>query len=52
MKHISVTEMPKIIEAAPNEMSVLFIGDTGIGKTQIIKKYAADNKIFIKIKKY
>lgn len=48
MKHINVTEMPKIIEAAPNEMSVLFIGDTGIGKTQIIKRYAADNDIFIK----
>ena len=48
MKHINVTEMSKVIEATPAEMSVMFIGDTGIGKTQVIKKYAADNNIYLK----
>ena len=48
MRHISVTEMPMIIESAPTEMSIMFIGDTGIGKTQIIKQYAEDNDIYLK----
>lgn len=48
MKHINVTEISDIITATPKEMSLLFLGDTGIGKTQIIKQYAKDNNIYLK----
>jgi hypothetical protein len=43
MKTIDVEEMPKYIEDAPVEMPLLFIGDTGIGKTAIIKRWAKEN---------
>ena len=48
MKHINVTEMNNIINATPTEMSIMFLGDTGIGKTQIIKQYAKENNIYLK----
>ena len=48
MKHIDVQELNKIIDAQPVEMPLMIIGDTGIGKTQVIKNYAKENKIYLK----
>lgn len=48
MKTIEVNEMAKYIDAAPNELNLMFIGDTGIGKTSEIEKYCADRNIFCK----
>ena len=48
MKHVDVQELNKIINAQPVEMPLMIIGDTGIGKTQVIKKYAEENKIYLK----
>ena len=48
MRKIEINQIPEIIDAQPKEMSVLIIGDTGIGKTQVIKKYAEDNNIYLK----
>ena len=48
MKKIEITEIPQYIDAAPVNMCLMFIGDTGIGKTQVIKKYAEDNDIYLK----
>lgn len=48
MKKIKVNEIYSILDAAPIEMNVMLIGDTGIGKTQIIKKYAEDRGLYLK----
>lgn len=48
MKTIDVTDIANIIDNAPKEMSLMFIGDTGIGKTQVIKQYAKENDIYLK----
>ena len=46
MKTIEVNEIAKYISAAPNEMNLMFIGDTGVGKTTVIENYCKDNGIF------
>lgn len=48
MKTIEITDISKYIQAAPNKMCCMFIGDTGIGKTQVINKYAKDNGLYLK----
>ena len=48
MKEIKLDEVYSILDAAPIEMNVMLIGDTGIGKTQVIKKYAEDRGLFLK----
>ena len=48
MKTIEVNEIAKYISAAPNEMNLMFIGDTGVGKTTVIENYCKDNGIFCK----
>ncbi len=48
MKTIDVKDIPNYLDAAPTEMATLFIGDTGIGKTQVIEQYAKDRGIFLK----
>lgn len=48
MKTIEVTDIPTYIENAPKNMNILFIGDTGVGKTTVIEKYCKDNDIFLK----
>lgn len=48
MKEIEINEIPKYIEAAPKEMPLMFIGDTGIGKTQVISEYAKKKGYYFK----
>ena len=48
MKILEINDMVKYIENAPVEMNLLFIGDTGVGKTTVIKNYCKDNGIYLK----
>lgn len=43
-----VDRISEIIDAAPTCMNLMFVGDTGIGKTQVIEKYCKDRNIFLK----
>lgn len=45
MKMIEVEEMMKYITNSPKSMNLLFVGDSGVGKTVIIEKYAKENDI-------
>lgn len=49
MRTINIDEIEKIIdEAKGTNINLLFVGDTGIGKTEAIKKYCAKNKLYLK----
>ena len=48
MPVIGVQDIPTYIDEQPKEVSTMFIGDTGIGKTQVIKQYCEDRDIFLK----
>lgn len=48
MKIIEIKDMINYIEAAPTEMNLMFVGDTGIGKTTVIEDYCKDNGIYLK----
>lgn len=48
MKTIEINEIPKYIEATPVEMNLMFVGDTGIGKTTVIERYCAERDIYLK----
>ena len=48
MKTIEVTDIGKYLDAAPAALCPMFIGDTGVGKTQIITQYATDRKLYLK----
>lgn len=48
MKEIEINEVAKYLDEAPNEMPLLFIGDTGIGKTQVISEYAKNRGYYFK----
>lgn len=48
MREIEINEIGKIIDAAPLDMNLMFIGDTGIGKTQSIEKYCKERGIYLK----
>ena len=48
MKTLKLDEVYSVLDAAPIEMNVMLIGDTGIGKTQVIKKYAEERGYFLK----
>lgn len=49
MKTIELNQIGEILDAAPLDMSLLFIGDTGIGKTQSIKKYCEERNMKLKV---
>lgn len=48
MHKLEIDEIDKIIDNAPVEMNLMFLGDTGIGKTTKIEKYANDNGYYLK----
>ena len=48
MKKINISEIGNIIDNAPLNMNVLFISDTGIGKTTEINRYAKENGYYLK----
>lgn len=48
MKTIEIESLGTYIDAAPIDMNLMFVGDTGIGKTTVIEKYCKDNGIFLK----
>lgn len=48
MKTIEINEVTKYIELSPIEMNLMFVGDTGIGKTTVIENYCKEKNIFLK----
>lgn len=48
MKTIEINRIGEYIEAAPTSMNLMFVGDTGIGKTTVIEEYCKDNGYFLK----
>lgn len=49
MRTIEVQDIGKIIEKASNSsINLMFLGDTGIGKTQNVGRYAEENEFFLK----
>lgn len=48
MKTIEINEIGKYIDASPVEMNLMFIGDTGIGKTTEIERYCKKKGIYLK----
>ena len=48
MKEIEINNIGEIIDASPIEMNVMFLGDTGVGKTQSIEKYCKEKGIYLK----
>ena len=48
MKEIEIRDIGKIIDVAPISMNLMFVGDTGIGKTQSIEKYCKDHNLYLK----
>lgn len=48
MKTIEINDMFKYIDAAPIELNLMFVGDTGIGKTMQIEKYCKDRGLYLK----
>ena len=45
MKTIEVDDMIKYVYNSPKSMNLLFVGDSGVGKTVIIERYAKENNI-------
>lgn len=48
MKEIDISEVSNIIKACPNNINLMFIGDSGIGKTTVVEEYCKKNNIFLK----
>ena len=48
MKTIEVEQIPFYIEQSPIEMNLLFVGDSGVGKTVIIERWAKENNYKLK----
>lgn len=48
MRVIEINEIPKILDASPICINTMFIGDTGVGKTTVIEKYAEERGFYLK----
>ena len=48
MKNIDISNVKKIIDATPKEINLMFLGDSGIGKTTVIEEYCKEKGIFLK----
>lgn len=48
MVEIEINDIAKYIDAAPKEINLMFIGDTGVGKTTAIEDYCKKNNIYLK----
>ena len=48
MKTIEIKDMYKYIDAAPTDMNLMFVGDTGIGKTTVVEDYCKERGIYLK----
>lgn len=48
MREIEINEMMEVMDAAPNAMNLMFVGDTGIGKTQMVERYCKERGIYLK----
>ncbi len=47
MKIIEINEIKDIIKESPLDMNLMFLGDTGIGKTTVINNYAKENGCYL-----
>ena len=49
MKILEINEIPEIIKAAEKStINIMILGDTGVGKTAMVEKFAKDNGFYIK----
>lgn len=48
MYTLEVNEIFDILDAAPNKMNVMLVGDSGIGKTHMVEKYARERGLYMK----
>ena len=48
MFNLEVNRITDIIENCPKEINLMFIGDSGIGKTTMVEKYCKDNGYYLK----
>ena len=48
MVEIEMETIGEVIDNAPVNMNLMFVGDTGIGKTTVIENYCHEKKIFLK----
>lgn len=48
MYELEINEIGNIIDKAPIGMNLMFVGDTGIGKTTVIENYCKERGIFLK----
>jgi len=49
MREVDVTMIPELISKAHGipRLNLLFIGDTGIGKTEMVQRYCKENEIYL-----
>ena len=48
MFNLEVNRITEIIENCPKEINLMFLGDSGIGKTTMVEKYCKDNGYYLK----
>jgi hypothetical protein len=48
MLEIEISEVAEIIDNAPSSMNLMFLGDTGIGKTTAVEQYCKSHGIYLK----
>lgn len=48
MLNIEVNRIGELIEKSPNKMNLMFIGDTGVGKTTCLENYCEEKGIYLK----
>lgn len=48
MYELEIDKIGEIIDAAPLSMNLMFVGDTGIGKTSVVERYCEEKGFFLK----
>lgn len=48
MRKIEIDEIGSVIDAAPVQMNLMFVGDTGIGKTTVVERYCESRGMYLK----
>lgn len=48
MHTLEINEVKKVIGVCPNEINLMFVGDSGIGKTTVVEEYCKENGYFLK----
>lgn len=48
MYNLEVNRITDVIDVCPKEINLMFLGDSGIGKTTMVEKYCKDNGYYLK----